>query len=260
MDQPAWINYLKQFEHLDASKFQNIVEKTNRYCVIVEFRKHGWFELVVKNFMYLLAQRGWGLVVFHGLDNGEFVRSSLNNWSHVYYRQLPYNNVDQNGYSEILCGQDFWQTLLAIGCEHALIFQADTVLLRPDIDKFLKFDYVGAPWSTRWMGILDNGNGGLSIRKVRTMLDIIKFHPRYSEWYKKLVIPDLQNEDVYFSFWLFQDQHINPRLCLPTVEEAREFSVETMYHLNPCGMHRPNLIAFPSYGDYTNILSKRWIS
>ncbi len=259
MDQPPWNDYLKQFESLGAHMFQNIVEKSNKYCVIVEFRKHPQLDLVIKNFMFLLAPHGWGLIVFHGQENGEYARNCLQGWKHVHYRQLPFDNVDQNGYSNILCGEEFWTSLLKIGCEHALIFQTDTVLLRPDIDKYLRFDYVGAPWTTRWMGILDFGNGGLSLRKVRTMLDIIKFHPRYSEWYKKLIIPELLNEDVYFSFWLYQDQHINPKLCLPSMEEAREFAVETLYHLNPCGMHRPNLSAFPSYGDFEMLLSKRWV-
>ena len=44
--------YLQQFD-LPASQFQNILKDTNKFCVIVEPRKHSLLGLVIKNFMYL---------------------------------------------------------------------------------------------------------------------------------------------------------------------------------------------------------------
>ncbi|CAK7205552.1 hypothetical protein SEUCBS139899_008329 [Sporothrix eucalyptigena] len=57
--------------------------------------------------------------------------------------------------------------------EWLLVFQTDSILCansQRNINEYLEYDWIGAPWSTqsRW-----GGNGGLSIRRVSAMVDIL---------------------------------------------------------------------------------------
>lgn len=161
-------------------------------------------------------------------------------------------NITSNDYSDILCSPIFWELLIGIGCKHSLIFQVDTVLLKDSIDEFLEYDYVGAPWCVRWLG-LDMGNGGLSLRNTQVMLDITLQCPRSVNTY--FGVRYLMNEDIFFSFHLAQIQTAK----LPSIEEASRFSVETVFHDDPCGMHQPHIDKFPNREAFTQMLSKRYI-
>jgi len=57
-------------------------------------------------------------------------------------------------------------------------------LLRTGIEEFYEWDYVGAPWKFQQHG----GNGGLSLRNPKAMIEVIKRKP-----YK----PEYGNEDLY---------------------------------------------------------------
>ncbi|CAK7230134.1 hypothetical protein SCUCBS95973_007469 [Sporothrix curviconia] len=58
--------------------------------------------------------------------------------------------------------------------EWLLVFQTDSILCansQRNINEYLEYDWIGAPWSTssRW-----GGNGGLSIRRVSAMIDVLR--------------------------------------------------------------------------------------
>jgi hypothetical protein len=66
-----------------------------------------------------------------------------------------------------------YETVLA-PAEHLLVFQTDSILCansRRSLNEFLEYDWVGAPWNPdgRW-----GGNGGLSIRKVSTIVEVLQ--------------------------------------------------------------------------------------
>jgi len=102
-----------------------------------------------------------------------------------------------------------------------LIFQTDSLLLKSNIhklDAFLKYDYVGAPWTNEGVG-----NGGLSLRRKSKILETIATRN-----------PNLhyEVEDTYFC-------ENNPvHLEKPTFEEAKSFSVENVYYPDPIGVHQ----------------------
>lgn len=237
MDTPEWSDYLKSFE---SATFAISEEKLTKYAIIIEFREDPRLILVIKNFMSMLAPLGWGLIVFHGTSNSEFVKNALLQFPRIIFGEVPYENIDAGMYSQFLCSVDFWRAIKRFGCQHALIFQMDTVLLRPDLDKFLEYDYVGAPWKNPWLvqpdGLpatgIEVGNGGLSLRRVDAMFEIVQKYPR--------VDPQFYNEDIYFSYWTKVGGY-----RLPTREIAAEFSIETMWHPNPCGMHQPHIQNMP---------------
>lgn len=62
--------------------------------------------------------------------------------------------------------------------EHLLIFQTDSILCansRQTLNDFLDYDWVGAPWNPKGKF---GGNGGLSLRKVSTIIDILRNQKR----------------------------------------------------------------------------------
>jgi hypothetical protein len=54
--EPYWSNYLEKFNKSDEH-FQNIPRNTNKFCVMVEPRKHNALIPVMKNFMYMLQKK-----------------------------------------------------------------------------------------------------------------------------------------------------------------------------------------------------------
>jgi hypothetical protein len=246
MNTQEWDDYLYQFAAKQTGElctFTITEEPTTKFAIIIEFREDPRLILVINNFMSLLAPKGWGLIVFHGTKNREFVRSSLRHNPRIIFGEVPYENINAELYSYFLCSADFWTAIQRFNCEHALIFQMDTILLRGDLEKFLEYDYVGAPWFAPWrfhaseQGVIDEtvqiGNGGLSLRRVSAMLDIIRKYPRND--------PQFYNEDMYFAYCLKVGNY-----KLPSVEVAGEFSIETLWHPNPCGMHQPHVDKMPT--------------
>ena len=114
-----------------------------------------------------------------------------------------------------------------------LIFQTDTILRKDTVDDFLQYDYVGAPWAQpdlRWFGCLEVGNGGLSLRRVDAMLEIVTRFPSRGG-----------NEDGYFSLMCLKHGY-----KVPSISEAQKFAVETIFYEDPCGLHKPHLGRLPS--------------
>jgi hypothetical protein len=87
------------------------------------------------------------------------------------------------------------------------------------------YDYVGAPWRPGLVGGGLVGNGGLSLRKKSKMLEIINKIP-YNGW----------NEDIYFSAITYK---VGFNISLPSFEEAKKFSVETVFSHDTFGVHNP---------------------
>jgi hypothetical protein len=243
MNNPIWTQYLQRFAALGADSFQQMQSKhaVRKFCVIVEPRQHPNLIPVIKNFMYLLQRTGWGLIVYHGPDNERFVKDGLKDAisdEHVYYVRMAHRNLTTHEYSAMLCNPMFWQCLLNVfKCEHALIFQCDTLLLNDNIDSFLKYDYVGAPWpdggicatispNNRRMQ-LTVGNGGLSLRNVRAMMAIAQQYPHASN------VP----EDVFFSHWLSVHETI---YRIPSREVASAFAMEHVHNPHAAGLHSPS--------------------
>ena len=252
--EPYWSNYLKQFD-LPASYFQNITRNTNKFCVIVEPRISNELILVIKNFMYLLQNKGWGLIVFHGTKNEEFIKKGLEGWPNIIFENLNCENLTINDYNDLMCSKEFYLKLKIRGCEHCLIFQTDTLLFKDNIDDYLKYDYVGAPWNYKLYGGVEVGNGGLSLRNVNKMFEIAESCTRNVRKKGFSIIKKVKqlNEDLYFSYW----SHIK-NFNIPSIDVAKTFSVEFIYYHDPCGFHKPWSGVFKNKEDFINILSKRF--
>lgn len=193
-------------------------------AIIIEPRKHKAFQMVINNFLGGLSNE-WNIIIFHGINNKDFIKDIINNLEEIYMSRVKLINLDVENlnimeYNNILTTESFYNY---IPTEIFMIFQTDTLVLnKENLNKFLDYDYVGAPWGHIPVANERVGNGGLSIRKKSKMLEIIHNIP-YSG----------QNEDLYFCY------NPNNALYKPSVEEAMQFSVEEMFFDKPFGCHKP---------------------
>jgi hypothetical protein len=126
--------------------------------------------------------------------------------------------------NNLMTNSQFWKSFLQLGCKHLLIFQHDSGLLKFNIDDFLQYDYVGAPWCVDWYE--HGGNGGLSLRNPQTMYEIcVQNHYDYSKH---------GCEDMFFSTIMY-DQF---RAKLAPREVCSEFSVEGILKMGTTGYHK----------------------
>lgn len=75
-------------------------------------------------------------------------------------------------YNALMLSRDFYQRFAQH--EHILIHQLDAFVFSDALERFcaLGYDYIGAPWSHRVDG-RRVGNGGFSLRKVRSALQVL---------------------------------------------------------------------------------------
>lgn len=133
-------------------------------------------------------------------------------WEVLHIKDVPIKTTMD--YNLLLTSIEFWESL---PFDKVLIFQHDSALLRTGIEKFMEWDYVGAPWKFQMHG----GNGGLSIRSVKAMIETLKQNS-YS-------IFQHGNEDVFFSNKLVGK--LAPR-CV-----CSKFACETIFELGTVGYH-----------------------
>jgi hypothetical protein len=143
----------------------------------------------------------------------EFVCVSLNDNSvHEYNILLTWK------------GESFWNYFLNF--DRVLIFQPDSGLLRPGIEEFYQYDFIGAPLPQNNIAYYPYCcNGGLSLRNPQLMLDICKTY----RW------PANKGEDLFFS-----EMMVTHNLGkLPDRNTSAKFSVETEFMLGSLGYHKP---------------------
>jgi len=192
-------------------------------AVIIETRQHKALEFVLRNFLSTLE---CPFLLFCGNLNKEFCTSLLSGplaefKERVRLVELNVDTMRASEYSTLLCTK---KTIYnEIHTEHFLLFQTDTMLFprfKDNLNEFFKYDYVGAPWNNdRFGGV---GNGGLSLRKKSKMLEIMDTVTYCGE-----------PEDMYFCNNLLVD------LYRPSMEEAKRFSVEEVFHPESFGCHQP---------------------
>lgn len=209
-------------------KKYNCIENYNENytAIIIEPRKHKALYHVLQNFTLMLDNK-WNIIVFHGNNNDEFVKNIVNKIDNKRIKMINLNidNLSISEYNALLYDRKFYEY---IPTETFLIFQTDTLiceLFKKNIDKFLEYDYVGAPWVDG-----EIGNGGLSLRKKSKMLEILKeCNDRiYSD------VDKLHNEDIFFSKLCNDKVHVKK----PKYEDAKKFSIETVYNDESFGIHK----------------------
>lgn len=120
------------------------------------------------------------------------------------------------------------------GTSHCLVVQPDSFVVDSDLwkDEFLKFDYIGAPWSEKLqinpnlvLDMKNNcvGNGGFSLRSRKLVENTAKIN------YESLNLP-FKNEDIIICHYLYE-QMVQKGIRFATPEVAAKFSIENENHL-----------------------------
>jgi hypothetical protein len=191
-------------------------------AIIIEPRVHTAFKLVLENFLTHLDDQ-WDIIIFHGNLNKqmleELVDSDLKMYkSRIKMIHMKVDNLSFFDYNSLLRCKKFYEY---IPTEMFLVFQLDTLIsdvYKNNIYDFMQYDYVGAPWPMHFPDLV--GNGGLSLRRKSKMLQIL------DEW----PIDPRINEDMYFASYT--------GLYKPSYQDAKNFSVECIYHDKSFGIHQ----------------------
>jgi hypothetical protein len=182
-----------------------IITINNYYeAVLIEFRCLPHLEFLIRNSINKLGNK-WSQTIICGNDNYDYMTRIVSMIERdIKIVKLDYNNIDVNIYNKLLMTTDFWNNIVG---EKILIYQEDTCIFKSNIDEFLEWDYIGAPFLKSCNDTPNCvGNGGLSLRTKRIMIEVINkihyidtiFNSSTINYMKsvKLIIPP---EDVYFS-------------------------------------------------------------
>lgn len=156
-----------------------------------------------------------------------------------------------DGYNRLLLSEEFYQAFES--SKYILIYQLDSWVFTDSLLEWCKkdYDYVGAPWIRRdfydniyvkplyrvqsrfkeLFGINDRiklhnlvGNGGFSLRKVSSHLEVTKKFQREIESFAEGKRDNMKNEDVFWSY--FVNNQLKQNFCYPNCKEALEFSFD----------------------------------
>lgn len=183
--------------------------------------------------------------IYHGIKNKDLLENTYKNdidEGKISLWNMGVENLTLRSYNVLLTSIEFWNTMRS---ENVLIFQTDSTPCsssHANLEQFLEYDYVGAPFHPiknffLMMYMIGSGiygkyvnmmNGGLSLRKKSTMIQCIENEP----WNKKLP------EDEWFCMRIHK---LNKKL--PNSDIAKKFSSDG--HLPtegiPWGVHKPVL-------------------
>lgn len=244
-----YLNFLHKYfiNHLDdiMSLQQNT---TASNCAITVDNRANMLTVIATLFTYINLNETWTCIIYTSKRSLDFYQKLLGNC--VQIKHLPLLDVSRfhiDIYNDVLMNCDLWSSLSEY--DKCLVYQDDGVLLRKGIDKFLEYDYVGAPWadvpSNAYIKQNINsdlvGNGGLSLRSVKTMQQVTKLFEKEK---RMLFFNNINNipEDVYFSKHV---KKINGKI--PNTTKASEFSSEEILNFNSLGFHKVWSYHHPSY-------------
>ena len=227
-------------DNLRNTHVPNIMLHQPKEAVLIEYRQLPHVEVLLRNCIAKLGAE-WSYTVVCGNDSFLFYTNVCKSiHANIRVINTKHSDMTQNIYNNMLLTTDFWQLF---SCDKMLIYQEDTFIFKNNIDEFMNWDYIGAPFQMDCVEGHNVGNGGLSIRSRNKMLDVLTAIPPHTvsifevkPFVRKFMShKNLDNipEDVYYATYL---QKLNIG-TVPNVEIASEFSSETIYNKNSFGMH-----------------------
>jgi len=223
-------------KHISLPKFN----KVSLYeAVLIEFRNFPHIEFLIRNAIFKLGT-DWCHTIICGNLNYDMVASICKSISNnINIIRLDVDNMTQSKYSEFLTTMEFWNLLKG---EKILIYQEDSIIFKNNIQEFIDYDVIGAPFLKNSNDTPNSvGNGGLSLRSKSIMIEVIKkIDPTSCDYnsstldYMKFVNLEFPPEDVYFSKCM-QENIIG---LVADWDVAYQFSSETVFNENSFGAHK----------------------
>ncbi|KAI4200888.1 MAG: hypothetical protein LQ348_001705 [Seirophora lacunosa] len=208
-------------------------------AVIFEGRKSANLVPLILHFSSVLGPE-WPIKVFHTAENRDafsispaFQRQTSS--GHISLEQLPSNVTLTNQPAISRFFTQPWLYHRLAPAKHILFFQTDSILCANSprmVEDFLEYDFVGAPIDSKFGSGM---NGGLSLRNRERVLEVLgrsnfTGDPRDAEFEDQWFFREMKN--------LPPGPNGQPGANLPSPEIAARFSVETMWHRQPFGLHQ----------------------
>ncbi len=193
------LHYIKDIK-LDIK--QNMQYET----ILFEFNEYPHIEFLIRNTIIRLDEK-WSHTVVCGNNNYNYIKNICDKiHPNIRIIRLNMTNISYNDYNNLFLSKTFWELFYG---EKLLIYQSDSIIFNSNIDDFLNWDYISAPFLTEKEYVLgDNqiGYGGFSLRSKMSMINVLEKCnvqntpiSEYAKYYMKIMELDNISEDIYFS-------------------------------------------------------------
>ena len=251
-----FIRYCLDYDEKIQQKLPFISNGQKLEAILIEFRLLPHLSFIIKNAILKLG-KSWSFTIVCGKINFSMFQQIIKNINrNIRLICHPVNNLTREQYSILLLRSSFYNQFEGT---HLLFMQEDSLIFKSLPEKFLMYDYLGAPFSDKTVG-----NGGLSLRHKNTMIhicqkyfdhhhemrelyaDYIKKHKskliaRYGERY-------FDHDHLYFFYQielgLIEDYQITKIMRerkigkLAPFTIGLEFSIEKFYYDDSFGAHQ----------------------
>jgi hypothetical protein len=227
------------------------MSSTNICGVLVEPRKLNNIPLLIKNFQTVLPQKK--LFFFCGSSHYSYYQSLFNNDPFIKIINIGVDNFTGVTHSDFLKTRKFWENFSDF--THVLTLQTDGCLCTKSkfkIEDFLHYDYIGGYTPKKWWWRDTHGlhnfsdyqcfNGGFSLRKVQTLLEVIDtFPPLPSKDWRIATRMSFRTyfEDLYFvmGMLIINSTKDTPVYKVALDEFATNFCTHTNYLKDTFAVH-----------------------
>ena len=253
----SFLKYCLDYEDKIPDNLPIITQGNKLEAILVEFRVLIHLEFIIKNAILKLGSK-WSFTIVCGNQNRFMIDKIKSNLDRdIKIINLPVENLTREEYSVMLMKSSFYRKFLG---KKLLFMQEDSLVFKQLPEKFLQYDYIGAPFSNK-----NVGNGGLSLRSKNIMIKICekyfdihndkrmkyasilrKYKPQIEEKYGKKYFNNSNLLYIYqLELELIEDYNISKIMReknigkVPDWNLAREFSIEKYYHPDSFGCHQP---------------------
>ena len=216
-----------------------IVAESEFKAVMIETRKLPHVEFIISNMVDKLNEK-WCVEIFTSVSSYEYYKQMCQNINKNIKVSLCAltEKCAINDYNEMMLSVKFWESLAV---KKVLLFQEDSLIFRHNINDYLEYDYLGAPWPIQYeISPINYGNGGFSLRSSDLMIKILKTYKTESFIPVQRVRNNMRArkiktvpEDVFFS------NHIKSMNSKVDYYVAFSFSFESLPNINALGCHQP---------------------
>ena len=164
------------------------------------------------------------IVAPENLDT-DFIATYIDHYTVIRFPDTYF--LSPKTYNHLLVSEGFYQAFISF--EYILIYQLDAYVFEDKLSTWCEkgYDYIGAPKLKKehlsnkrsLLGEPILMNGGLSLRKVKSILRYIRYYGFFFKTWKA-------NEDAMFSFAQRRAYPFRWLLKLPSWQEALAFSIE----------------------------------
>ena len=132
-------------------------------AVLLEFRMFPHVEFILRNNILKLGNK-WSFTIICGKLNYEYMKTLCKSVSpYIKIINVEFENLLPSEYSLYLSGKPFWSLLKG---RKVLIYQEDSIIFKTNIDQFLYYDYIGAPWPTEYNGNISIVGNGTIVKGI----------------------------------------------------------------------------------------------